>query len=95
MQHVTIKEIAKALKMGISNSIAVVVPFLSSPFFVDFFEEITMLFSKTDYNVILLQTFNNPIKECEALDVAIQNRVAAIIISPVHDDSNSSKLAYI
>ncbi|QMV66393.1 LacI family DNA-binding transcriptional regulator [Sphingobacterium paramultivorum] len=86
---------AKTLKTGISNSIAVVVPFLSSPFFVDFFEEITMLFSKTDYNVILLQTFNNPIKECEALDVAIQNRVAAIIISPVHDDSNCSKLAYI
>ncbi|RKE57121.1 LacI family DNA-binding transcriptional regulator [Sphingobacterium detergens] len=86
---------AKALKSGVSNSIAVVVPFLSSPFFIDFFEEITMLFSETNYNVILFQTFNSPSKESEALDIAIQNRVAAIVISPVHDNSNCSKLGYI
>lgn len=86
---------AKSLKTGRSNTLAIVVPFISSSFFFDFYEEISLLLSQTNYQLILLQTFNDEKKEKEALELCVKSNIDGIIISPVKNDSSLSLLVYI
>jgi len=86
---------AKSLKTGRSNTLAIIVPFISSSFFFDFYEEISLILSQTNYQLILLQTFNDEKKEKEALELCVQSNIDGIIISPVKNDSSLSLLMYI
>ena len=86
---------AKSLKTGRSNTLAIIVPFISSSFFFDFYEEISLILAQTNYKLILLQTFNDEKKEKEALELCIQSNIEGIIISPVKNDSSLPLLMYI
>ncbi|GAA0881823.1 transcriptional regulator DegA [Sphingobacterium siyangense subsp. cladoniae] len=86
---------AQGLKTGHSNILAIILPFISSSFFFDFYEEISLSLMETKYRLILLQTFNDENKEKEILTFCIQNNIGGIIISPVKNDSSLSLLKYI
>ncbi|WP_437922080.1 LacI family DNA-binding transcriptional regulator [Sphingobacterium sp. LRF_L2] len=79
---------ARNLKTGKTNLIGVVIPFLSSPFFLEFIEELYKVITPLHYTLIPLQTQNNEESEKEALQFLIHQNVAGIIISPAFEDSN-------
>lgn len=79
---------AQNLKNGHTDLIVVIVPFISSPFFLDFYQELLTSNTENNYNIILLQSFNNVEKEAEALKFALKHKATALIICPVTDHSN-------
>lgn len=83
---------AKHLKTGKTNLIGVVIPFLSSPFFLEFIDELYKLSLLQHYTLLPFQTQNNERTEKEALDFLIRQNVAGIIISPAFENSNTELL---
>lgn len=79
---------AKQLKTGKTNLIGVVIPFLSSPFFLEFIDELYRAVLPQHYTLLPFQTQNSEETEKEALDFLLQQNVAGIIISPAHENSN-------
>lgn len=79
---------AQNLKNGHTDLIVVIVPFISSSFFLDFYEELVTYNKENNYDVILLQSFNNVEKEAEALRFVLKHKATALIICPVNDNSN-------
>ncbi|PRD54722.1 LacI family DNA-binding transcriptional regulator [Sphingobacterium gobiense] len=86
---------AKHLKTGKTNLIGVVIPFLSSPFFLEFIDELYNAVLPHHYTLIPFQTQNNEKIEKEALDFLVRQHVAGIIISPAHENSNTELLQHI
>lgn len=86
---------AKHLKTGKTNLIGVVIPFLSSPFFLEFIDELYKAVLPQHYTLIPFQTQNCEKIEKEALDFLIRQNVAGIIISPAHENSNTELLKHI
>ncbi|MBD1419985.1 LacI family DNA-binding transcriptional regulator [Sphingobacterium chuzhouense] len=86
---------AKHLKTGKTNLIGVVIPFLSSPFFLEFIDELYKAVLPQHYTLIPFQTQNCEKIEKEALDFLIRQHVAGIIISPAHENSNTELLKHI
>lgn len=83
---------AKNLKTGKTNLIGVVIPFLSSPFFLEFIEELYKAAMPLNYTLLPFQTQNREEQEKEALLFLRQQNVAGIIISPAHENSNVTLL---
>ncbi|MBD1425166.1 LacI family DNA-binding transcriptional regulator [Sphingobacterium arenae] len=83
---------AKHLKTGKTNLIGVVIPFLSSPFFLEFIDELYKLAMLHHYTLLPFQTQNREEIEKEALDFLIRQNVAGIIISPAFENSNTALL---
>lgn len=83
---------AKNLKTGKTNLIGVVIPFLSSPFFLEFIEELYKAVIPLNYTLLPFQTQNREELEKEALLFLRQQNVAGIIISPAHENSNVTLL---
>lgn len=83
---------AKHLKTGKTNLIGVVIPFLSSPFFLEFIDELYKLAWPQHYTLLPFQTQNGEEMEKEALDFLIRQNVAGIIISPAFENSNTEFL---
>lgn len=86
---------AKHLKTGKTNLIGVVIPFLSSPFFLEFVDELYKAVLPHHYTLIPFQTQNCEKMEKEALDFLIKQHVAGIIISPANENSNTELLQQI
>src|SRR5690606_5231662 len=86
---------AKHLKTGKTNLIGVVIPFLSSPFFLEFIDELYKAVLPQHYTLIPFQTQNCEKMEKEALDFLLRQNVAGIIISPAHESSNTELLKQI
>lgn len=86
---------ARGLKTGKTNIIAVIVPFISSSFFIDFYEEISKKLLDMQYQVMLLQTFNDEETESEALMLCLKNKVEGIVMCPVKNNSNLKQLQHI
>lgn len=83
---------AKHLKTGKTNLIGVVIPFLSSPFFLEFIDELYKLAMAHHYTLLPFQTQNSEKIEKEALDFLIRQNVTRIIISPAFENSNTAVL---
>lgn len=83
---------AKNLKTGKTNLIGVVIPFLSSPFFLEFIEELYKAVLPLNYTLLPFQTQNQESLEEEALHFLLSQNVAGIIISPAHENSNVALL---
>ncbi|GHE45785.1 LacI family DNA-binding transcriptional regulator [Sphingobacterium griseoflavum] len=83
---------AKNLKTGKTNLIGVVIPFLSSPFFLEFIDELYRVALPSNYTLVPFQTQNQEAMEKEALLFLRQQNVAGIIISPAHENSNVALL---
>lgn len=86
---------AKNLKTGKTNLIGVVIPFLSSPFFLEIIDELYKAVMPLNYTLLPFQTQNQEQVEAEALDFLINQHVAGIIISPAHENSNTALLKQI
>lgn len=86
---------ARHLKTGKTNLIGVVIPFLSSPFFLEFIDELYKAVLPQHYTLIPFQTQNYEKMEKEALDFLTSQNVAGIIISPAHENSNTKLLQHI
>ena len=83
---------ARHLKTGKTNLIGVVIPFLSSPFFLEFIDELYKISLQQHYTLLPFQTQNSEKLEEEALHFLVRQNVAGIIISPAFENSNSSLL---
>ncbi|WDF69692.1 LacI family DNA-binding transcriptional regulator [Sphingobacterium oryzagri] len=83
---------AKNLKTGKTNLIGVVIPFLSSPFFLEFIEELYKAVLPLHYTLLPFQTQNQEKLEEEALHFLLSQNVAGIISSPAHENSNITLL---
>ncbi|HLS94066.1 MAG TPA: LacI family DNA-binding transcriptional regulator [Sphingobacterium sp.] len=86
---------AKNLKTGRTNLIGVVIPFLSSPFFLDFVDEMYRQVLPRSYTLLPFQTQNCETQEKEALEFLLHQNVAGIIISPAHETSNTELMTHI
>ncbi|MFD1771133.1 LacI family DNA-binding transcriptional regulator [Sphingobacterium suaedae] len=86
---------AKNLKTGKTNLIGVVIPFLSSPFFLDFIDELYKQILPLGYTLLPFQSQNSAKQEQDALEFLIQQNVAGIIISPAHEKSNTDLMTHI
>lgn len=86
---------AKHLKTGKTNLIGVAIPFLSSPFFLEFIDELYKAVLPHHYTLFPFQTQNCEKMEKEALDFFISQQVAGIIISPANENSNKELLQHI
>src|SRR5690606_19217654 len=83
---------AKHLKTGKTNLIGVVIPFLSSPFFLEFIDELYKLAMPHDYTWLRFRTQDSERRGKQALDSLIRQNAAGIIISPAFDSSNTAVL---
>lgn len=83
---------ARHLKTGKTNLIGVVIPFLSSPFFLEFIDELYKIALPQHYTLLPFQTQNSEDIEKEALNVLVHQNVVGIIISPAFENSNAAVL---
>ena len=76
--------IARALRRGVSGTVGLVVPDISSPFFPALASSLESGLRATSTSMFLLSAQNDPDLERECVDQLIARRVVRILISPVH-----------
>ena len=81
-------EIARSLTKQKSNTIGVIVPHISHPYFAKLISNLENEASKKDYKVILCNSKEKAEKEKQYLDMCKSNRVAGIIICSGNVESN-------
>lgn len=73
-------EVARSLSKKSSNTLGVIVPHISHPYFSEMISKIERAASKKGYKMILCNSQGKEKKEREYLEMCISNRVAAIIL---------------
>ncbi|WP_312790101.1 LacI family DNA-binding transcriptional regulator [Sphingobacterium sp.] len=73
---------AKLLRTGKTNIIGMIVPAIGNSFFSQILEGIEEKMSKTAYNLIIMQSYDDPIRELNLLETLFKKGVDAIIIAP-------------
>lgn len=73
--------IARSLKMHKTNTIGVVIPDISNPYFMRISKGIEDVLQKEDYILIFVSADENPVKEEKTLNVLMENRVEAIVLA--------------
>lgn len=81
-------EIARSLTKQKSNTIGVIVPHISHPYFAKLISNLENEASKKDYKIILCNSKEKAEKEKQYLDMCKSNRVAGIIICSGNVESN-------
>lgn len=81
-------EIARSLTKQKSNTIGVIVPHISHPYFAKLISNLENEAAKKDYKIILCNSKEKAEKEKQYLDMCKSNRVAGIIICSVNVESN-------
>ena len=81
--------IASSLRLGYTNTIAVIIPDVSNLFFTFMMEDIERKARKTGYSSFLLNTAENEEQELLAIKTAINKNVDGIIFSPAQQTSNN------
>ena len=81
-------EIARSLTKQKSNTIGVVVPHISHPYFAKLISNLENEAAKKDYKIILCNSKEKAEKEKQYLDMCKSNRVAGIIICSGNVESN-------
>lgn len=79
---------AKTLKLGKTNNIGVIIPFIDSPFFTQFLEGLFEAIAPYQFNIILKQSNNTETAEKKAIEELLQQDISALIISPSREHSN-------
>ena len=83
--------LAKSLKTGKTNTIAVIIPYLSNPFQSQLLEGAQLAAYDKNYKLIFMQSRENSALEKECLDFLRQQNVDGIVITP----SSDSDLTYL
>jgi LacI family transcriptional regulator len=73
--------IAAALRNGRSNIIGVIVPVADRTFFASIVRGIEEIANKAQYQVMICQTYEDPLKEAAAIEALLNSRVDGIIAS--------------
>lgn len=73
--------IASALRKGKSNILGVIVPMIDRSFFSSAIHGIEEIASRSNYNVMICQTYNNQAKEIDTVETLLNAGVAGIIVS--------------
>ena len=81
-------EIARSLTKQKSNTIGVIVPHISHPYFAKLISNLENEAAKKDYKIILCNSKEKAEKEKQYLDMCKSNRVAGIIICSGNIESN-------
>ena len=81
-------EIARSLTKQKSNTIGVIVPHISHPYFAKLISNLENEAAKKDYKIILCNSKEKAEKEKQFLDMCKSNRVAGIIICSGNVESN-------
>lgn len=82
--------LASALRKGKSNLIGVIVPRTNSHFFSSVLENIEKILNKEGYKVIITQSNESYLKECENIDTLLFTQVDGIIASLANETVNFS-----
>ena len=85
---------ARGLSKNESNTIEVIVPDISNPFFCEVIKGISAVADNQGLKIILCDTDENPKKEVEFLETLKQQRPKGIIITPI-SDSNEFNSQYL
>lgn len=81
-------EIARSLTKQKSNTIGVIVPHISHPYFAKLISNLENEASKRDYKIILCNSKEKAEKEKQYLDMCKSNRVAGIVLCSGNVESN-------
>ena len=81
-------EIARSLTKQKSNTIGVIVPHISHPYFAKLISNLENEASKKDYKIILCNSKEKAEKENQYLDMCKSNRVAGIVLCSGNVESN-------
>ncbi|UIR55099.1 LacI family transcriptional regulator [Sphingobacterium sp. SRCM116780] len=84
--------LARSLKTGKTNIIGVIVSTISNSFFSQILEGIEESSLMQQYNVIIMQSRENPAIEKKCIDILYSKGVDGILISPVSDSANLNYL---
>ncbi|MFT8636646.1 MAG: LacI family DNA-binding transcriptional regulator [Pseudoclavibacter sp.] len=85
--------LARAMARGRTNTIAAVIPDVSSPFFSAVVRGVSDVARAAGCEVVISNTDNDPDVEDRALDVLLQKRVDGIVIAPVLQPRSHAALA--
>jgi len=87
--------IAKSLKTGSTRTLAIVVPHLSNPFYINIIQKVEKLANSEDYSLIICTTEEKLEKENHVLNMLTSRMVDGILISPVsYEKSLQKKYSY-
>ncbi|MCG8479033.1 MAG: LacI family transcriptional regulator, partial [Spirochaetales bacterium] len=78
---------ARALVAQRSYLFGVIVPDLSTPFFVDVIAHVEQIAAKNGYNIILCNSEGYEQRELQAFSSLLARRVDGVLVAPVSDDS--------
>ncbi len=86
--------IARSLSKSKTNTLGVLVPDITNPFFGEVIKGISQIADESNLNIILCDTDDNKDKELKSLKMLTEQRIQGIIIMPtsVEDDFNSEYL---
>ncbi|WP_099159504.1 LacI family DNA-binding transcriptional regulator [Virgibacillus ndiopensis] len=85
--------IARSLKMHKTNTIGIIIPDISNPYFMKISKGIEDIIQKEDYILIFVSGDENPVKEEKTLKVLLENRVEGIVLATSsEDDENITKI---
>jgi len=73
-------ELARSLSKQYTNTIGVIVPHISHPFFAKLINDLEAAAAEKKYKILLCNSNEQPEKETEYLDMFVSNRVAGIIL---------------
>jgi len=73
-------ELARSLSKQYTNTIGVIVPHISHPFFAELINDLEAAAADQKYKILLCNSNEQPEKEAEYLDMFVSNRVAGIIL---------------
>ena len=74
-------ELARSLAKAHSNTIGVIVPHISHPFFSKMISALESAAAKRGYKILLCNSKDQPEKETEYLDMFISNRVTGVVMA--------------
>ncbi|WP_188454912.1 LacI family DNA-binding transcriptional regulator [Virgibacillus oceani] len=85
--------IARSLKMHKTNTIGIIIPDISNPYFMKISKGIEDVIQNEDYVLIFVSGDESPIKEEKTLKVLLENRVEGIVLATSsEDDENITKI---
>jgi LacI family transcriptional regulator len=85
--HYSPNAMARGLSKNESNTIGVIVPDISNPFFCEVIKGISAVADQEDLKIILYDTDENPRKEVAFLENIEQQKLKGIIITPISDSN--------
>ncbi|MEJ8281463.1 LacI family DNA-binding transcriptional regulator [Pseudonocardia spirodelae] len=86
-------EPARQLRAGMSRTVAVVVLDVTNPFFGQIVEGAEEVAEEHDAQVVVCNSAGDPAREARHLDRLLQQQVAGILLSPVHEVASAAQLA--